>query len=346
MAIQSRLAHSALSGLQAVWIASLALAAPILSQTRGSQTSVRSDSARLAPFTSLVVRLTDPPREAHGAGIIVGESNGTLYVATARHVLEMIGGAYDPPRVVTSVRVAFFPDTGATVPGRVDARSYNDTNVTRYDIALLAISKADIQRYAKRFDLKKLDFNRRSDRSHVRSGDRVYSVGCPQGVCWEVPTDESVLNVGEHLTFLTQFVRPGNSGGALFTEWGEVAGMVLESKPPIGHAISTDALIERLRSWDASAVSLRSPTVPPWPYAFEIEAAALASQSRQSGRYPSGRATLHGSLAPVLSWHAGAMRLAPENLALTAAVAGLSIRSPRIGRTTAAVFVDAGLGRV
>lgn len=310
----------------------VALGAAIVGRRADCQAT---DTSELTRAKHLVVHVSAPPREAHGAGIIVGVSREFIYVATARHVLDML-------RSPTAVRVAFLGDS-LTVPAMVAPKTYaRDT--TLFDIGLLIVRRADVTALKRTVDLDQLELDRLADVGRLHPGEKVYSIGCPRGICWETPADETVFGLGEHMTFLTQFVAPGNSGGALLSEWGEVVGMVVESEPPVGRAINVDALLRRLRSLDAM-ISLRRPSVPRWPYDVEMHSDLLTSGGDDHSRVPSGLIGLDVRLAEHFAWHVDALRLVPENATITSLLAGGSAPMTS-GRFTLSPFVDVGLARI
>lgn len=316
--------------LEAVALSALVL----LAATRPAKCQ-RGDSAEVNRARSLIVHISGPPREAHGAGIVIGMTREVVYIATARHVLTALGS---PP----SVRVSFLVDPENSVEGRVVPRSYSSPDASIYDIGLISISRGVLTGKAARAGEALVELDRLADTRRLHIGERVYSVGCPHGVCWEVPADESVFGIGEHMTFVTQFVATGNSGGALLSQWGEVIGMVVQSEPPIGRAVSIDVVLDKLRSWDAS-VSLRRPSVPRWPYAVEVRAAWLGTSGLTQGQGAMGGLDI--LLSDHFGWHVGVLQLTPENQAITALVAGGSLRL-RSGRFTLAPFADFGLSHL
>src|SRR5262249_368771 len=159
---------------------------------------------------------------------------------------------------------------------------YSSPDASIYDIGLISVSRGVLTGKEAHAGEALVEFDRLADTRRLRVGERVYSVGCPHSICWEGPADESVFGIGEHMTFVTQFFGAGNSGGALLSQWGEVIGMVVQSEPPIGRAVSIDVVLDKMKSWDAS-VSLRRPSVPRWPYNVELRAAWLGTSGLSHG---------------------------------------------------------------
>ena len=313
-------------------LCALIAVAAVVTMAQGQQWP-RADSAQLARGRDLVVGILAKGIWRAG-GIIVGTRNDSIYVATVRHVIREAGG---PDEVSVAFRFA-----ENRVPARV-RQVHDGKEANENDMALLAISRHDVPR----FDAARLEFDRRGTPARLRSGDRVISIGYPSVGPWEVAPDERVLGVGTEISFLSQFVAKGKSGGALLNQWGEVTGMILleEAIVPIGRALDIDTVLNQMRRWKAP-IDLRKPTYPRWGYKLEIGAAALASEEAFyiEDRLPSGRLDLSAPLSRLLDWHVEIVRLAPENVALTAALAGLSINW-RIRRLTASAFVDGGVGR-
>ena len=271
-----------------------------------------------------------------GGGIILGASRDSIYIVTARHVLN--AGSPD------SIRVWFHFNQADSVA----ARRFSDSSAIKSlaDIALLAVDRRSVPG----FETAGLEFNRLAAVHKLGNGDRIFSVGCPFDDCWKIEPGEYVIGVGTEILIASPFVRPGKSGGAFLNEWGEVAGMILEEKGdlPLGSAVNIDLVLGQVRAWlqrdPPLHTTLHPPRYPRGGYALEVGTAFLSSANRNHDRFPSGRIDLSGHLARALDWHVGALRLAPENLALTAATAGLAIPLS-IGRATLSLMVDGGMGR-
>jgi hypothetical protein len=299
-----------------------------------AQTVPQSETDRqIARGLNMVVRVhTNDPW--HGGGIIVGASPESIYIITARHVLNE--GSPD------SVRVWFHFNQTNAVTARILSDSSKEKSLT--DVALISVPR----RSAIGFETAGLEFDRMGVPDRLHTGDRVISVGCPADICWEVEPDEHVLGVGTEIVIYSQFVRTGKSGGALLNEWGEVTGMILleEGVLPVGRAINIEPVLNQVRVWltQNPPQVLHRPTFPRGGYALDLGAAVLSSAHNSSGRAPSARVDLEGHLQRLLDWHLGVLRLAPNDLALTAATAGLAMPL-RFGRLTAAAHLDAGMGR-
>jgi hypothetical protein len=236
-----------------------------------AQTVPQSETDRqIARGLNMVVRVhTNDPW--HGGGIIVGASPESIYIITARHVLNE--GSPD------SVRVWFHFNQTNAVTARILSDSSKEKSLT--DVALISVPR----RSAIGFETAGLEF---------------------------------------------------------------VTGMILleEDVLPVGRAINIEPVLNQVRVWltQNPPQVLHRPTFPRGGYALDLGAAVLSSAHNSSGRAPSARVDLEGHLQRLLDWHLGVLRLAPNDLALTAATAGLAMPL-RFGRLTAAAHLDAGMGR-
>jgi len=285
---------------------------------------------------SFVVRVVgdfgDSGTSLGGAGIVVGADSKDLYIATAGHVVRP-GGAFAPRitvlfdgRPADSIRATALPQVSAEL-----------------DLAVLRIPR--------RASAPLPTFDRLGDVRALRPGDPVSPMGCPQGSCWTVPvTPDRVVGIDRQgIVFESRFVAPGSSGGALFNEQWEVVGLVTEDEPPRANAIPIEEVTAQLEFWGVP-VSMRKPPVPRAGYRMVAGISVLMpiGSSRATDderRLPSGRASLTRRSGHILAWHASLLRLAPENLGVTAGMAGAALRV-KAGRLTFQPFAEAGLGRV
>jgi len=260
-----------------------------------------------------------------GAGIIVGTARESLYVATAKHVVRRDGIPAD------SVWT-FFPSGDS-------ARATVAAYAKGLDVAVLTVP-VSAARAARAIPTS---WDRRGAVRPLRSNDPLKPVGCPQGQCWQVSALPDRLMWVDRLGILFQssLVEVGSSGGALFNAWWEVVGMVTEVQPPRATALSIDDVLGYVRA-ERFPVALERPSVPRGGYRTSIGVAILTGTR---GRVPSGRVTLLQQARPALSWHVTALRLAPENLAITAGMAGVGAQL-RTGRFVARPFLEAGFGQV
>lgn len=274
-----------------------------------------------------------------GAGIVVGLSAQNVWIATAKHVVRRGTQVaevwvFSPSSSRDSIRATVVRTTEADRLGR------------DLDIAVISIPGTS----ASRLMSQRLEFNRRGNPRSVRIGDPVYPVGCPQDACGAAPSpaDRVVSNDGEMIAFHSSFVGPGSSGGALFNAWWEVVGMVVRDQPPLGEAISIETVLRTAARWEVPT-RLKRPFVPRAGYRTSVGVAfLLPTASSQDpfpeGRVPSGRVTLTHQALPALNWHVGGLRLAPENMTVSAVMLGLGAHL-KVGRFAFRPFVEAGFGR-
>jgi hypothetical protein len=312
-----------------------AMGAPVLAADR----AVSAGSAEHVPDAAkqLVVHVIgyfdESSAEQLGAGIIFGATDERIYIVTADHVLRYRG------QEAEEVRVAFLDRPRELVAAERD-RAH-----TQLDLAVISVPRE----WVGAFEEGGPEFDRLGDVGALKTGDRVTPMGCPNGECWVPPaTPDRVFAKGRFsLSFESVSITTGYSGGGLFNEWWEIVGMITAREGQIARAdaIPVNTLVETVAGWDYP-VDLSQPAVPRGGYRRSIDVLALSAGSGTSdGRFPSGRGTYSQMITPTLGWHAGALRLTPENLTLSAVVAGLDA-SLRAGRFTARPFLEAGFGRM
>jgi hypothetical protein len=224
----------------------------------------------------------------------------------------------------------------------------SDSVRANIDVAVVAVSRDELP---PGFVLP--EFDRLGNPDDLAFGDGVSPLGCPLGVCWDVPVPaDRVVGIDqEGIIFQSNFVNSGSSGGGLFNQWWEVIGMVTEDQPPRANAIRIDYVLELARTW-GYAVSLRRAKVPRAGYHTHVGAMLLARTNGdddpladEPGRLPSGRIIITRKGQSAFAWHASGLRLAPKNLTVHAALAGAGL-DLRAGRFAAQPFVELGIGRV
>jgi hypothetical protein len=269
-----------------------------------------------------------------GSGVIVGADAERIYLATARHVVRKGEPA---TRVYVSLQGS---------PADSILATPSDSARSGIDVAVLTIPRAALPR-----GLPPLD--RLGAVGKLKFGDPVSPMGCPQGVCWgvPVPADRIVGIDRQGIIFQSVFVKGGSSGGALFNQYWEVVGIVTEDEPPRANAVPIDEALALVRAW-GYPVQLHRSKVPRAGYALHVGALLMTRVGGAvpalggEGRFPSGRivATRRGDTFGVV-WHVSGLRLAPRNLAVTAAMGGLGVDF-HYGRFTAQPFLELGIGRV
>ena len=174
--------------------------------------------------------------EAEGAGILFGREAAQLYVITANHVVRQ-GDRELPIQVLLKSRPEQW--LNASVTEHFDSDRKRDLAVLRVpaDLPADVLCPQALDRVAGGADLKR--------------GDGVFPVGNPRGTSWGMPLtpDRLVAVAGPRVSFESQAILPGHSGGALFTERGELVGMITADQPPYGQALDVVAALEQLRAW-------------------------------------------------------------------------------------------------
>lgn len=339
------------------WLLAVAVMAPVATRRLAAQPDPHA--------RTLVVKImaSRPGAQLYsiGSGIVVGVDGRSVYIATARHVLEE---ALDTTgAVVGDLRVVFAWDSGGSEPDRMtlpQARLVRAGRPDAIDLAIISVARGAIRAGS----AVHWAFDRQG---HAREGDRVYPVGCAlEGIgCWEVPPlpDKVAIRNDRLLRFQTGVTAGGHSGGALFNEWGEVVGMITSVDRQFGTALSIEHVLATIRSWGYRWVQLRKSNVPRaghrWTVGFSylaplgadpvLSQSGLNLDSTLSARLPSGRLTisrrLYSSARFLLSGHVAGLRLAPKNLAIGAALVGVQA-DVRMGPVAVGAFGEVGLGHV
>ena len=267
--------------------------------------------------------------EAYGAGIIIGATATDLVVATAAHVVL-------PGEAGLRVLLPFSPRDSLTA--RIARAS------EKRDIAILLVRKPRTGRAT-----EDIGFNRRASGTVTR-GEQVTPIGCPANSCAQIPNSERAVGVHEgNIVFESFIVSPGNSGGALFNEQWEVAGLVTEKGDPFGRAIPIGEVIDSALAWGYHP-SLRTRRIPRAPYPWRVGVTWLQAINSHADSFPpnqrfSGSVTLLRQVRPWLAWHASYLSLRPDNLNVQGGVVGGRLLGGD-GRLNGQVFLEGGLGRV
>ncbi len=153
------------------------------------------------------------PSESSGSGIIVGQNETELLIATNNHVIE---GA-------ETVTVAFFDDEAYPAQKKGSA---SDT-----DLAVLAVRLSDM----KPSTIEAIRIIRIGNEEDIEIGDQVVAIGNALGYGqsvtsgWVSAVNRSVEdengNVTDSLIQTDAAINPGNSGGALLNMRGELIGI-------------------------------------------------------------------------------------------------------------------------
>ena len=172
----------------------------------------------------------------YGAGILVGQSNGDAYIVTANHVVRSGGSTAD------QIKVRIKALAGESLKAQLLPESDPDL-----DLAVLRVGELE-RRDFKFCSLPVGGFGNSGD---PRRGDEIFPVGNPHGEAWAMPLDaDRIARVaGGRITFQSNFIAPGHSGGALISPDGELIGMIRADAPPFGIATDLGRIGERVRQW-------------------------------------------------------------------------------------------------
>lgn len=231
----------------------------LLVATASAQARKEDDKEEKAK--NLIVMITGQlaGQETIDAGIIFGVTNDRLYIATANHVV------HQGMQVVKNLRVFFKFLPGDSIEAKVDK---SDPGL---DLAVLIIEGLQKQKNS----INKLKWNVLADPDTLRRGTSVYFVGgYTRSDPWATPVkpDDIAKPDKLELTFESQFVAQGQSGGGLFNAHWELVGMVKQHEPPYGVATNFNRILKKLKDWGysvkltpdkAEKISETTPNPPP-----------------------------------------------------------------------------------
>jgi ankyrin repeat protein len=166
-----------------------------------------------------------------GAGIILSHENNRIYIATANHVVRQ-GGAG-----AQTIEIQLKPLS----PRWHKARLLAPVADPDLDLAILAVDGIP----SPTLDFCALPLDVGGASSPLQRGDAVYPVGYPGGILWAMPLspDHASQVLPSQISFESQFVRVGFSGGALLNKRGEIAGMITADEPPLGRAVPLSLIL-------------------------------------------------------------------------------------------------------
>ena len=194
-----------------------------------AQTDTELDRAK----TSVVmIQSKLPDGIAFGAGIVVAASAQDIYIVTADHLVRRNGTS-------SGVTVQFSQRPGDWVAARIlDLRNGD------LDLAAVAVSRPSWMTTA-------MLTGPGAVASSLARGTDVYALGYPQQRPWDMPvTADKVARTDTlKLTFQSQYVREGNSGGALLDSCGRIVGMVIISEPPNAEAVRIEPVLDTVARW-------------------------------------------------------------------------------------------------
>jgi hypothetical protein len=205
---------------------------------------VRAQALQYALDHVVRIEATDPAQGGavvgFGAGLLVGQTRGQIFIATANHVVRRGDGRVLSPRVTLR---AYGGGTYAADVLPVFDRAL--------DVAVIAIPAPP---------LEQLNLCRRqgqllavlsSSYSGPEPGHAVQALGHPNGRPWAGTTGGGTLQEWslDRISFESVTLSPGHSGGALVNEDKALIGMVLRDAAPFGEAISIESLLRRVDDW-------------------------------------------------------------------------------------------------
>ncbi|MBY5605577.1 SUMF1/EgtB/PvdO family nonheme iron enzyme [Rhizobium leguminosarum] len=200
-----------------------------------------------ANVVAITARWQDGSTVKTGFGIIVAERNGTLYIATANHIVR----GKDPGELAPDPAVRFLEDQGNTYPGHLLASS--DPGL---DVAVLTVD-APANFFWRRDALS-------PRASSPRIGSPLWFIGRDaQWVLPETPGRVTQIIEAEGLVEASQLdVRVGSSGAPLLTSAG-ITGMIVVDTGSTVRAVAIDAIkstfLKRPLPWDLLALDALAP---------------------------------------------------------------------------------------
>jgi ankyrin repeat protein len=170
-----------------------------------------------------------------GAGIVFGRTKGGVSVVTANHVVRRGG------RQARNLKLRFKDDPDTAIDASLSEHFDAAQDIAVLNVAIPA--GASLKPCAWNFTRLSLDGPKR--------GDGVTAVGNPNGIGWAVPVKPDYISQinRDQIVFQTAFIATGDSGGALLTEDGHIAGMIQSDQPPYAAARSINAIAEQLWKW-------------------------------------------------------------------------------------------------
>ena len=175
-----------------------------------------------------------------GAGLVVGLDGNLALILTANHVVDE----------ASSIEVKFFDKPYLSFAATPFEKFRQDL-----DVAILIVAPE-----AGRYVPGNLPTFKVGDAAGLSELDKISAIGHPLDVEWQISI--STIARLEHeddlrkLRFARSDVAPGNSGGPIFDDGGNVIGMVIEAGPLHGIGVKIDAILPLLQSWRISTSQL------------------------------------------------------------------------------------------
>lgn len=251
--------------MRQTFLGALALAVMLAPGILRAQSSTETAALKKAEtFTDQVVRVlpqrTDGSKAMTGFGLLIGEKNGRVFVATPYHVAV---GTDRPSSLTDTPRVVFRDDRYNPVSAtRLSVASPND------DLAVLEVTPpvGRALPHATAIDANRLD-----------RGTWAWNIGIGQD--WDMPDRAGGIGLVDTQTRLRRVGQlrtpPGASGGAVVTEDG-IIGMVLQDGDTYSWVLPIERIIELFKAWDLPT-DLLSANAPPPPRIYNAPAQIASS---------------------------------------------------------------------
>ena len=213
------------------------LAAACLGAMLGVAVIGQSEAERDAAKHGVVmVRTQLPGGSAIGAGLVVALTPKEVYVATANHLLRRGG-------VASSIQLQFYSRPGEWFDARLLDLRDPELDLGAVVVPLPPTINATTLRTVA------------AAASQLRRGMDVYPLGFPRERPWNMPVaaDKVASTNTSRVFFQSQYVQPGNSGGALLDSCGRTVGMVTATEPPEAEAVRIESVLDAVRMWKLPA---------------------------------------------------------------------------------------------
>jgi ankyrin repeat protein/S1-C subfamily serine protease len=177
-----------------------------------------------------------------GAAMIIGRDANRLLLATANHVVRKSGTEAHTLEVQLKSLAPRW-EKAAVLPAIEDPE---------LDLAFISVENI----IGRDLNVCDLPLHLAGDASRLKRGDAVFPVGYPNGILWAMPltADRASQVFPTQISFESQFIRVGFSGGALLNQAGEVVGMITADEPPLGRAIPLASILKAARTRQYSAL--------------------------------------------------------------------------------------------
>lgn len=205
---------------------------PAVASTLAEQ---RSATEQLTVLISATFK-GDPEPEI-GAGILVARRGARMYVMTAGHVVW---------RGAAARKIKVFPLWLNANRRAVRSVTATLAHAPEDDVAVLVF---DVDGATAPSD--QLQFWALGDPSKLRQLDALRPIGFPSGHAWETcaAPDSFDTLADSRITFNSQCVEQGHSGGPLVDETWRIVGLTQLSQQPHAYAFEVSAALEKLKRW-------------------------------------------------------------------------------------------------